>query len=151
MNLDKLTNLTYENLLIKLSEKINIFEVDLLGITNNRSKGLYVKIIDVHIVFIDKSIDELNKKEILLEEWGHYKTSTGNILNQSKKEIMNRKQEQRALDCGIIELFPNEILKDAVEKTSAEKNDYEVAENLGISGQFLAKIIECKKRKGLIS
>ncbi|MVX63122.1 hypothetical protein GKZ28_05345 [Clostridium chromiireducens] len=78
----------YEKLLIEAEkEGIEILEINL---GTNKKCG---KCID-NTIIINNNLSNVEKHEILAEELGHYKTSIGNIIDQSK--IKNRKQEFKA-------------------------------------------------------
>lgn len=78
----------YEKLLVEIdAEEIEIFENNYIG----RMKGLYV---DGTITLNSNIETDSEKACILAEEIGHYHTTTGNILDQSR--IENVKQEKRA-------------------------------------------------------
>lgn len=86
---------------------------------------------------------ETEKACILAEELGHYYTTTGNILDQSKAE--NRKQEYHARLwaynkqiglTGIVDAYRNGC-----------RNRYEAAEYLGVTEEFLLDALETYRKK----
>ena len=95
-------------------------------------------------IAIRKDIEtQAEKSCVLAEEIGHYRTSSGNILDQSKVE--NRKQEYRArlygynLKIGLIGLIR------AYEARC--RNRYEMAEYLDVTEDYLEEAIDCYKTK----
>ena len=86
---------------------------------------------------------ETEKTCVLAEELGHYYTSTGNILDQTK--VVNIKQEKRARNWGYEKLIP---LQSFVEATrEGVRNRYELAEFLGVTEDFLEAVINRYKEK----
>lgn len=140
-------DLNYEDLLILINEELPVIEMDL---TKYNSKGFYAKhkITGIDVILIEEALDTKEKLIILQEEYSHFKNNTGVILNQSEEEIENRKQEQKALDYAIMKYFPPEKIREAMEKVSIEKNDFEIEEELEVPYGFLKKIVDCHCRKG---
>lgn len=103
-------------------------------------KGLYCD----GTIAIRKTIDsQVEKSCVLAEEIGHHYTSSGNILDLS--DLLNRKQERHArlygYDLkiglrGIIRAFKNGC-----------KNNYEIAEYLEVTDDYLTDAIECYRGK----
>lgn len=82
--------MTYEELLkVVDEEKIELFENNYIG----KLDGLYL---DNTITIKTNLKTDAEKKSVLAEELGHYYTSYGNILDQTKLE--NIKQEKRDLE-----------------------------------------------------
>ena len=77
----------YELLLDKISQELPVIELPLspLGFEGSYFDGM---------IFIDSSLTQNKKREILSEEYAHFKTSVGNIINY--EEVENRKQELKA-------------------------------------------------------
>ena len=102
-------------------------------------KGLYV---DGNIA-IKMDMTNTEKACVLAEELGHHYTTVGNILDQSKTE--NRKQERRARLWAYRKMF------DVIDLISAYKygcrNQYELAEYLGVTEQFLEDALHTYKEK----
>lgn len=123
--------MTYEELLrVVDKEKIELFENDYIG----RLNGLYV---DNTITLNANIVTETEKKCVLAEELGHYYTSYGDIIDQSKVE--NRKQERRARAYAYDKLIGVTGLINAYKNGC--KNKYEVFEYLNVSEQFLQDAI----------
>ena len=128
--------MTYEELQIKHHD-LNIVEMDLSEV--NGLKGLYV---DRNIA-IEKTLTQIEKACVLAEELGHYHTTTGNILDQSKVE--NRKQELKARlgaynrQIGLIGLV------NAYNHGCHSR--YEAAEYLEVTEEFLQDAIDCYHSK----
>lgn len=103
-------------------------------------KGLYCD----NVVYISDRIDterELNC--ILAEEIGHFETSSGNILDQVCEN--NKKQELRARTWAHEHLLKIEDFIEAYRYGC--RNQYELAEFLQVTEQFLIEAIETFKRK----
>ena len=95
-------------------------------------------------VAIRQKIDTQKEKScVLAEELGHYYTSSGDILDQSKVE--NRKQEYRARLYGYNLKIGLTGLIRAYE--SGCKNLYEMAEYLDATEEYLKEAIDCYKSK----
>lgn len=127
--------MTYEELMIE-SEKHDLIirEKNLPGY-----KGRIYK----NRVAIRRNIPTVEKACILAEELGHYHTTTGNILDQSKPE--NRKQELKARLwaynkqvglLGIVKAYQHGC-----------QNRYEAAEYLGVTEEFLADALKAYRNK----
>jgi hypothetical protein len=80
---------------------------------------------------------------ILAEELGHYYTTTGNILDQSKPE--NRKQELHARLWAYNKQIGLRGLVDAYR--SGCQTPYETAEHLGVTESFLLDAVEAYRNK----
>ncbi|WP_028988057.1 ImmA/IrrE family metallo-endopeptidase [Thermicanus aegyptius] len=103
-------------------------------------KGLYAD----GAIWINKHIPNTAEKVcILAEELGHYHTSAGNILDQTK--IVNRKQEQRARTWAYEKLIPLSVFVEAHKQ--GIQNRYEFAEYLGVSEHFLESAVQRYKEK----
>jgi len=130
---------TYEDLLIE-NNHLKIKERDFTDIDpEGELDGLCVG----NKIFIRSNLTNTEKGCILAEELGHYHTTTGNILDQSK--VDNRKQERRAIVwgyerlVGIIDLV--NAYKDGV------RNRYELAEYLGVIEEFIEDALNYYKEK----
>nr|WP_130806481.1 ImmA/IrrE family metallo-endopeptidase [Senegalia massiliensis] len=125
----------YENLIRETEEEgIEIVEMKL---TNN-IKGLYAD----KIIAINKNIDtNTEKKCILAEELGHYHTSSGDILDQSK--LINRKQEKRARIWGYKKLVGMTKLINAYKNNIT--NRYELADFLDVTEEYIDEALEYYK------
>ncbi|MFA4137166.1 MULTISPECIES: ImmA/IrrE family metallo-endopeptidase [unclassified Brevibacillus] len=119
--------MTYEELYQEAIQLgIDIYEMPLTP----RIKGLYSDNIIGINKFIPTSIEKLC---VLAEELGHYFTSSGDILDQSK--IVNRKQEKRARTWGYEKLIPLSAFVQA--HKHGVRNRYELADYLGVTEDFL--------------
>lgn len=127
----------FESLLQEaVDEKVQVVYQNLKG----KLKGLYgdnVIIISKHV----KSTDE--ETCILAEELGHYHTTTGDILDQSKLE--NRKQEHRARGWAYKKLVSLTLLTQAYK--DGIRTHYELAEYLQVTESFLLAAIKHYKEK----
>ena len=90
-----------------------------------------------------KITTQKEKSCVLAEELGHYYTSSGNILDQTK--IENRKQEYRARLYGYNLKIGLTGLIRAYE--SGCRNLYEMAEYLDATEEYLMEAIDCYKSK----
>lgn len=116
------------NELMKLinNEELEVVELPMEG----RIKGLYAD----NIIAINKNLDTYTEKAcVLAEELGHYYTSAGDILDQSKLE--NRKQEKRARRWAVDKLIRVEDFIDAFK--AGVQNRSELAEFLDVSENFI--------------
>ena len=90
-----------------------------------------------------KIATQKEKSCVLAEELGHYYTSSGDILDQSKVE--NRKQEYRARHYGYNLKIGLTGLIRAYE--AGCRNLYEMAEYLDATEEYLTEAIDCYKSK----
>ncbi|MEK3796142.1 ImmA/IrrE family metallo-endopeptidase [Paenibacillus sp. FSL R7-0204] len=128
--------MTYESLLRETSKKdIEVYEVTLRG----NLKGLYKD----QIIWLDKSISDIEKHCILAEEMGHYETTTGNILDQN--DIRNRKQELRARQWAYQKIIPLSAIVQA--HHSGAKGRFEIAEFINVTEDFLQSALDRFKEK----
>jgi len=126
----------YEELLKEADKLGLIVKEKPLRAYKGRIKGIKIA--------IKKDIDsEAEKACVLAEELGHYYTSVGDILDQSK--IENRKQERRARAWAYERLVS---LKKLIEASNQGiRNRYELAEFLGVSERFIEEAIQYYKEK----
>ena len=95
-------------------------------------------------IAIRKDIEtQAEKSCVLAEEIGHYRTSSGNILDQNKEE--SRKQEYRARLYGYNLKIGLAGLIRAYEAGCG--NLYEMAEYLDATEEYLKEAIDCYKSK----
>jgi len=127
-------NLLIENIHLKIKEK-DFSEIDPEG----ELKGLCVG----EKLFIRKELSDREKACILAEELGHYHTTTGNILDQSK--IENRKQERKARAWGYEKLVGIIDLVNAYK--SGVRNRFELAEYLELTEEFIDDALTYYKEK----
>jgi len=127
----------YSNLLHEAEHHgISIYEMPMTqGI-----KGLY----NDKIVWINKHLPTFTEKTcIVAEELGHYYTSVGNVLDQTK--LSNRKQEKLARTWAYQKLIPLRLIVQAYKKGAS--NRYELAEFLGVTEGFLDSALERYREK----
>lgn len=129
--------LPYEKLLNEASQhSIDIYEKPM----KSKIKGLYSD----RIVWINKNLStSVEKACVLAEELGHYHTSTGDILDQSK--IENRKQEKQARKWAYKKLIPLPKFINAYNKGIDSK--FELAEYLGVTEAFLLEAVKKYKEE----
>jgi hypothetical protein len=107
---------------------------------NDTIKGIYCD----GTVAINATVSTSTEKAcILAEELGHYYTTTGNILDQSKPE--NRKQELHARLWAYNKQIGLRGLVDAYR--SGCQTPYETAEHLGVTESFLLDAVEAYRNK----
>lgn len=105
-----------------------------------RIRGLYC---DGNVAISNDIDTEAEKACVLAEEIGHHATSSGNILDQSS--AANRKQERTARVWAYNRLIG---LSGIVECYKAGcRNPYEMAEQLGITEEFLTDALTCYKQR----
>jgi len=111
--------------------------MDLSGVEG--LKGLYVG----ENIAIEKTLTQLEKACILAEELGHYHTTTGNILDQTKTE--NRKQELKAR----LWAYNKQIGLLGIVKAYQYgcRNRHEVAEYLEVTEEFLVNALKAYRSK----
>ncbi|MBL1228726.1 ImmA/IrrE family metallo-endopeptidase [Enterococcus sp. BWB1-3] len=130
----------YEELFLKISDEVPIVETSLTGYN---LYGFYYN----NIIYIEETLSLVDKYETLLEEYGHYRTSSGVILDL--KERANRQQESLAFSHSLGTRVTIEDFLECYEK--GMKYYWEVAEYLGLSSEFLYNLVqEVKRRHGLI-
>lgn len=94
-------------------------------------------------IAIKSSLTVKEKHCTLSEEYGHYKITYGNILDQ--KDIRNRKQEIRARRWGYNKICDLEHIADAI--INGAKDRYEIADMLDITDEFFDKSIQYMRLK----
>lgn len=132
--------MTYDELIMK-HKTVKIKEADFSKIDPEKElSGLCIN----DNIIIRKDIDtNIEKMCVLAEELGHYYTSYGNILDQSKTK--NIKQEKRARNWAYDRLVPLDKLIDAYNK--GIRNRYELAQYLEVLEEFLESALEYYKEK----
>lgn len=127
----------YEKLLIEADEeKVDVSEKKM----QPRNKGFYGD----KEIWINRYISTFAEKGcVLAEELGHYHTSDGDIIDQSK--FNNRKQELRARFWAYEKLVPLEKLVQA--QKEGIRNRFELAAYLGVTEDFLEKALKRHKEK----
>lgn len=88
-------------------------------------------------IAIRKDTPIIQKKCVLAEELGHYKTAIGNILDQ--KSVVNRKLEQKGRIYAYNKLIGLTGIVHAYEKGCQSR--YEIAEYLEVTEEFLEDAI----------
>lgn len=103
-------------------------------------KGLYSD----NVIWINKRIDTtIEKTCVLAEELGHFHTTTGDILDQSK--VLNRKQERRARIWAAEKIMPLDKFIDAFNKGCSSR--YEIAEYFEVTESFLKQSLDFYRQK----
>lgn len=122
----------YENLLVEAhGERVEVVYRPFRG----KIKGLYCD----NIIAINRNtLTTAERTCILAEELGHYHTSVGDILDQTK--LPNRKQEQRARRWGYEKLIPLDKLIAA--HKAGVYSGHELAEYLNVTEEFLAAALQ---------
>lgn len=121
----------YEHLIQEAEQHgIDIYEEPL----EPKIKGLYAD----QVIWINRYIATRAEKAcILAEELGHYHTSVGNIIDQTK--ILNRKQERRARAWAYIKLVPLHKIIEAY--SEGVRSRHELADYLNVTEEFLQAAI----------
>ncbi|RDV27133.1 ImmA/IrrE family metallo-endopeptidase [Lysinibacillus capsici] len=129
--------MTYEQLALEIrSNNIEIYEEYM----PQRIKGLYAD----NIIWINKFIPTFVEKAcVLAEEFGHYHTSTGDILDQASTK--NRKQELKARTWAYEKLIPLSKIIQAHKLHIS--NSYELADFLNVTEEFLDEALEWYRSK----
>jgi hypothetical protein len=129
--------MTYEKLLSEAQyANVEVYEKNM----RPTLKGLYSE----NIIWINKRIHTtIEKGCILAEELGHYHTSAGDIIDQTK--LLNRKQEKRARNWAHARLFPLEKIVQAYKH--GVKNRHELADFLDVTEVFLEEALNHYKEK----
>ncbi|MBO0438919.1 ImmA/IrrE family metallo-endopeptidase [Candidatus Enterococcus ikei] len=117
----------YELLVAEVQKSVPIIEKDLFDKTG--CYGLYRN----GRIYIERTLSTKRKKEVLAEEYGHYKTSFGRIISQ--KTLDSIKQEKTARNYSYEILV---TLDDLITCSEAGlSNHYECAEFLNVSIETL--------------
>lgn len=127
--------MTYDELLAEADSENLIVREKPLQSANGRIYG--------NRIAIRKGISSTEKTCVLAEEIGHYKTTIGNILDQS--DTNNRKQEISARKWAVDKLLHIEDLFRA--EAACCSTLYEVAEYLEVTEEFLLESIKVFKRR----
>lgn len=94
-------------------------------------------------IAIRKDMTTTEKACVLAEELGHHDTSVGNIIDMSVS--WNRKQERQARLNGYNRMIGLMGLVRAYE--AGCQNQYEIAEFLNVTEEYLLECIECYRNK----
>lgn len=127
----------YELLVSEIQRELPIIESDLLSRTGRH--GFYRN----GRIYIERTLPMTEKREVLSEEYGHYKTSVGTILDQ-RIEI-NRKQELQARNIAYKKLISLDKLIDCSE--AGLNTPFECAEFLCVSIATLQNTIRFYRQK----
>lgn len=130
----------YEKLIIEVNK--NGVEVEEIDFGTIKKCG---KCVD-NTILINNKLTELEKFEVLLEEYGHYKTTFGNITNLD--DVRNLKQEIKARDDSIQEICNLDNITDCIYKGA--KDRWEIAEMLCVSDELFSYAIKYHARKNPI-
>ena len=125
----------YEALLAEVENEGLTAKEKPLKYNNGRIKGKRIA--------IRENMPETQKKCVLAEELGHYYTTAGDILDQSK--IENRKQEFRARAWAYDKLIGLTGIINAYKHGC--QNLYEMAEYLDVTEEFLRKALQRYKNR----
>lgn len=118
----------------------NGVHIDYVDFKSPLIKGLYCD----DSIALNKNLDTgAEKASVLSEELGHYYTSYGNILDQSK--IENRKQERNARLWAYDKMIGLSGIIQGYRQNC--RNHYELAECLGVTENFLCEALDCYKEK----
>lgn len=123
----------YEELIAEYENELNIEEHSMIN------KGLYCD----NVVWINRKMSTAEKLSIVAEEIGHYKTSSGNILDQDS--IANIKQELQARRWAYEKVLPLDLVMQAIMSGLTEV--YDLAEHFDVTEIFMR---ECLKHYKLL-
>lgn len=130
--------MTYEDLLIEAEQEG--ISVDERVPFHSNLKGLYI---DNNIALASCLGTSTEKACILSEELGHHYTSAGNILDQANAS--NRRQEYKARLLAYNKMIGLSGIIDAYKHGC--RNQYEIADHLGVTEQFLIDALNIYKAK----
>lgn len=121
--------MTYDKLLEE-ADKLNLFVVE-----NAKFRSRACGLINNDVIGINKNVRSYTKRScILAEEIGHYKTTVGNIIDQSS--TANRKQERSARMWAYNQMIG---LQGIISCYQAGCNNlFEMADHLEVTEQFLS-------------
>lgn len=123
----------YEELIAEYENELNIEEHSMIN------KGLYCD----NVVWINRKMSTAEKLSIVAEEIVHYKTSSGNILDQDS--IANIKQELQARRWAYEKVLPLDLVMQAIMSGLTEV--YDLAEHFDVTEIFMR---ECLKHYKLL-
>lgn len=123
----------YEEFIAEYENELSIEERTMIN------KGLYCD----NVVWINRKMSTAEKLSIVAEEIGHYKTSSGNILDQDS--IANVKQELQARRWAYEKVLPLDLVMKAI--TSGLTEVYDLAEYFDVTEIFMR---ECLKHYRLL-
>ena len=127
--------MTYDDLLAVANEKgLKVKEKSLSG-NDGRIMG--------NRIAIRKDMTTTEKACVLAEELGHHETTVGNIIDMSVS--WNRKQERQARLNGYQRMIGLMGIVKAYE--AGCQNQYEIAEFLNVTEEYLLECIECYRDK----
>ena len=127
--------MTYDDLLAVANEKgLKVKEKSLSG-NDGRIMG--------NRIAIRKDMTTTEKACVLAEELGHHETTVGNIIDMSVS--WNRKQERQARLNGYQRTIGLMGIVKAYE--AGCQNQYEIAEFLNVTEEYLLECIECYRDK----
>lgn len=127
--------MNYNELLIEADSNNLITKEKPLKAYNGRIRGKKI--------LIRKDMSETQKGCVLAEELGHYHTTVGDILDQSKDG--NRKQERRARLWSYNKMIGLKGIISAYE--TGCRNAYDIAKHLDVTEDFLQEALDCYKQK----
>ncbi len=128
--------MNYETLLIEAEQDFLIVKEKPLHANDGRIKG--------NRIAIRKDIPTLAEKAcVLAEEIGHYYTTAGNILTQ--ESVNDKKQERIARLWAYNKLVGLRGIISGFE--CGCRNQYELADHLGVTEEFLQNALEVYKQK----
>mgnify|MGYP000938220461 FL=1 len=123
----------YEELVAEYDQEVNIEERNMLN------DGLYCD----NVIWIKGTLTNAEKISIVAEEIGHYETTAGDILDQSK--LVNIKQELLARKWAYEKIIPISDINKAVDEGITEV--YDLAEHFEVTEEFMR---DCLKHYGFL-
>ncbi|MDD7511019.1 MAG: ImmA/IrrE family metallo-endopeptidase [Peptostreptococcaceae bacterium] len=117
----------YERLVAEYDQEIDIEE------RRMKNDGLYCD----NVIWINEGLTNAEKMSIVAEEIGHYKTTSGDILNQNN--IMNVKKELLARRWAYEKVIPLDALNMALADNITEI--YDLAEHFEVTEEFMRECL----------
>lgn len=132
----------YELLLSEFEKELT-FKFD-----NNMPDGLPAIIIG-KIVHINPNVPYKEAITYLAEEIGHHKTLADGIDITDQSVLFNKKLELKGREWGYRKLVPKEKLVEFIAKRDSVM-EYELAEEFDLPPEFINKVVEHYRIKGII-
>lgn len=108
--------------------------------------ALYIKINGDPLIIVSPTDTQAQLACLLVEELGHY--HTGSDLRLTYRKLDDLKAEHRARRWGHHRLLPPDKIMDALRQNLAD--EYELAEYLGVTVEFLREAVEDYRCEGIL-
>lgn len=100
-------------------------------------------------IYINANLPFRESVQVLAEEIGHHKTLPQGIDITDYSNLTQRKLEIKGREWGYGRLVPVDKLNEYVSKRESVTR-YELAEEFGVTDDYVQEVIETYKRKGII-